>query len=36
MMAGYGLVHQAGVLPIQRDIAMLDHSSVPYVNLVYR
>ena len=36
MMAGYGLVHQAGVLPIQRDIAQLDHSSVPYVNLVYR
>ena len=34
-MAGFGFIHQAGVMPIQRDIGALDHGGVPYVNLVY-
>ena len=31
----FGFIHQAGVVPIQRDIGGLDHGGVPYVNLVY-
>ena len=31
----FGFIHQAGVLPIQRQISRLDHGNVPYVNLVY-
>ena len=31
----FGFIHQAGVVPLQRDIGNLDHGHVPYVNLVY-
>jgi len=31
----FGFIHQAGVLPIQRQISSLDHSGAPFVNLVY-
>ena len=34
-MMGFGFIHQAGVMPIQKDIGALDHGGVPYVNLVY-
>ena len=34
-MVGFGFFHQAGVMPIARDIGALDNGGVPYVNLVY-
>ena len=34
-MVGFGVFHQAGVMPIARDIWALDNGGLPYVNLVY-
>ena len=34
-MVWFGFIHQAGVMPIQRDIGSIDHAGVPYINLVY-
>ena len=34
-MVGFGFFHQAGVMPIARDIWALDNGGVHYVNLVY-